>query len=64
MLVTSLPISVAGWGVREGAMVVAFGYVNVPAESAFAMSVLFGLTMLMSGIPGSILWWWSADRKR
>ncbi len=56
ILVTVVPISIAGWGVREGAMVVAFGFVNVPASASFAVSVLFGLTLALASLPGSLLW--------
>ena len=51
-----LPISVAGWGVREGAMVVAFGLVGVSAEAAFALSVLFGLIVVAIALPGALSW--------
>ena len=57
ILVTIVPVSIAGWGVREGAMVVAFGFLNVPASAAFAVSVLFGLTLAVASLPGSLLWW-------
>lgn len=59
ILVTVVPISIAGWGVREGAMVVAFGFINVPASAAFAVSVLFGLTLAAASLPGALLWWLS-----
>jgi glycosyltransferase 2 family protein len=59
ILVTVVPISIAGWGVREGAMVVAFGFINVPASAAFAVSVLFGLTLAAASLPGSLIWWLS-----
>ena len=32
LLLTTLPISVAGWGVREGAMVAGFGLVGVAPD--------------------------------
>jgi len=57
ILVTVVPVSIAGWGVREGAMVVAFGFLNVPASAAFAVSVLFGITLAVASLPGSLLWW-------
>lgn len=63
ILVTTLPISIAGWGVREGAMVAAFGLVGVPAADAFALSVLFGLAVLASGLPGGVLWLWTGRRR-
>ena len=59
ILVTVVPISIAGWGVREGAMVVAFGFIGVPPNAAFAVSVLFGLTLAAASLPGSLLWWMS-----
>lgn len=59
ILITVVPISIAGWGVREGAMVVAFGFINVPPSAAFAVSVLFGLTLAAASLPGALLWWLS-----
>ena len=59
ILVTVVPISIAGWGVREGAMVVAFSFINVPASAAFAVSVLFGLTLAAASLPGALVWWLS-----
>ena len=63
ILVSMLPISIAGWGVREGAMVTAFGFVGVPAEQAFVLSVMFGFTVMIVGIPGGVLWFLSDRRK-
>jgi uncharacterized protein (TIRG00374 family) len=62
MLATILPVSIAGWGVRESAMVVALGLVGVPAAQAFSVSVLLGLVNVASGVPGGLLW--LASRKR
>lgn len=56
MLLTSLPISFAGWGLREGAMVVALGVYGVPQEKALALSLVYGVLHLVSGVPGLILW--------
>lgn len=56
VLVSMVPVSVAGWGIREGAMVVAFGFVGVPAASALAVSLLFGLVQVAVGVPGGVLW--------
>ena len=43
MIVSVLPVSIAGWGVREGAMVVSLGLLGVDAAAAFSLSILFGL---------------------
>jgi hypothetical protein len=56
MLIATIPISIAGWGVRETALVLAFGYAGLPAEDALVVSILFGATMFAFGIAGGILW--------
>lgn len=56
ILAATIPISVAGWGVREGAMVVALGYVGVSATDAVTISVIFGLLMITAGLPGGLIW--------
>lgn len=61
MMVTLIPISIAGWGVRESAMVVAFGLIQVPRSDAIAVSLLFGMTLLVTGLPGGVLWWRTSD---
>ena len=61
LLIQTLPISVAGWGVREGAMVAMFALVGVPAEGVLAMSILFGLVLIIMSLPG--LWFWLAADK-
>jgi uncharacterized protein (TIRG00374 family) len=55
-LVAVLPVSIAGWGVREGAMVVALGLIGIPSVQAFSLSVLYGLVVMASGVPGGLLW--------
>lgn len=56
LLASVIPVSIAGWGVREGAMVVALGFAGVPSSAAFAVSVLFGLTAALISLPGAVFW--------
>ena len=56
ILILTLPISIAGWGVREGAMVAGFGLVGVAADDALALSVLYGLATLLIALPGGLVW--------
>ena len=56
ILVTTLPISIAGWGVRESATVVGFGFVGVAPVDAVALSVVFGLVLIVIGLPGGAVW--------
>lgn len=57
LLVTAIPVSIAGWGVRESSMVVVFGMVGMPTESAISLSLGFGLVVLLAGLPGGVAWW-------
>ncbi len=52
ILLTILPISLAGWGVREGAMVHFFLLIHANKEKVLAFSLLCGLTSLASALPG------------
>lgn len=56
ILISILPISIAGWGLREGAMIVAFGFVGIPEADALVVSVLMGLILIVAGAPGGLLW--------
>jgi uncharacterized membrane protein YbhN (UPF0104 family) len=55
-LLQLVPISLAGWGVREAALVVALGWFGVRAEAALAISVLVGLCLILVGLPGGLIW--------
>jgi uncharacterized membrane protein YbhN (UPF0104 family) len=54
MLIASLPISVGGWGIREGALVAGFALIGADAENVVAASICFGLSGLVSGAIGII----------
>ncbi|WP_074769944.1 lysylphosphatidylglycerol synthase transmembrane domain-containing protein [Magnetospirillum fulvum] len=64
ILIMTLPISIAGWGVRETAMVAAFGYVGVETHSALVLSVLFGLVSTATALPGGVVWLLSDIRRQ
>ena len=54
-LISSLPISFGGWGVREGVFVYGLGLIGFPMESAFLLSLQVGLVTLIAplllGVP-------------
>lgn len=52
----ALPISLAGWGVREGSMVAGFALFGVAGEDAFLVSVLIGLSVTIMALPGGLAW--------
>jgi hypothetical protein len=55
-LIHLVPVSLAGWGVREAALVVALGWFGVPAETALAISVLVDVCLILVGLPGGLVW--------
>jgi glycosyltransferase 2 family protein len=63
-LVTAIPISVGGWGVREGAMVTALGLVNIQPSIALTISIQFGLIMMVVGLPGGVLTFFDPSPRR
>jgi hypothetical protein len=56
ILIAFVPLSFAGWGLREGASAIMLAFVGIAAEPAVAVSVLLGLGTLVAGLPGLILW--------
>ncbi len=56
ILLTTLPISIAGWGIREGAMVTALHLVSIDSASALLLSILMGIVGTLVSIPGGIVW--------
>ena len=56
MLLMVVPVSIAGWGVREGAMVMGFAMVGTEAADALALSVAFGLANVVASLPGGMIW--------
>ncbi|SFV60485.1 hypothetical protein MNB_SM-5-423 [hydrothermal vent metagenome] len=55
-LLTIIPISLAGWGIREGAMVGIFMLVGADSAKILTMSILYGLLLIISALPGSYFW--------
>ena len=51
-----LPISIAGWGVREAVIVSCLNIMDVPASEALVLSVLSGLLNLVASFPGFLVW--------
>ena len=55
-LLTIVPISLAGWGIREGAMVGIFMLVGADETKVLAMSILYGMLLIIASIPGAYFW--------
>jgi glycosyltransferase 2 family protein len=63
MLITMLPISIAGWGVREASMGLAFGYAGLKTNEGVNISLLFGAVSFIVGAFGGLVWILSAEKK-
>ena len=59
---STIPISIAGWGVRESALVLAFFYAGLPESDGLLVSVLMGGAMFAVGILGGLVWRVGSDR--
>jgi glycosyltransferase 2 family protein len=57
-----MPISIAGWGVREATMALAFGYAGLPANEGVNVSLLFGIVYFIVGACGGLVWIFSAEK--
>jgi hypothetical protein len=64
ILIAAVPVSIAGWGVRENAMIAAFAYAGLPDGDGLLVSVLFGAGSFVIGVIGGIAWIFSANRIR
>ncbi len=56
MVAASVPISIAGWGVREATMVVGLGLLGVGQSDAAIISIGFGVLVLIFGLLGGLVW--------
>jgi len=52
LLMMVIPVSVSGWGLREGAAALLFPLVGFSSAEGFASSVAFGLVLIVIALPG------------
>jgi uncharacterized protein (TIRG00374 family) len=56
MLMATVPVSIAGWGVRESVMIYGLGLAKAPPEAALIASILVGLSLAAVGLLGGVTW--------
>lgn len=56
IFLTILPVSLAGWGVREGALVGLFFLIGADKATILAMSILYGLMQIVVSLPGFVIY--------
>jgi uncharacterized membrane protein YbhN (UPF0104 family) len=62
MLITMMPISIAGWGVREATMGLAFGFAGLMTNEGVNVSLLYGAVTFIVGAFGGLVWIFSAEK--
>jgi len=56
VLLIILPVSLAGWGIREGALVGFFLLIGADKAKVVSFSLLYGLTALTASLPGLLVY--------
>jgi hypothetical protein len=51
-----VPITLGGWGLREGALVVLLRFYGIGGEQALLLSLLFSFALLIGTLPGLAVW--------
>jgi len=64
LLIATVPVSIAGWGVRESTMIAAFAYAQLAQSDGLTLSILFGAASFIVGVIGGIVWMLSGLRLR
>ena len=57
ILAVVLPVSIGGWGMREGVMLAILGAMGVPAAMALAFSLMLGVIGMVAALPGLVMLW-------
>lgn len=63
LLASAVPVSISGWGVREGAIILLAGPLGVPPAEALLVSLTVGVVNAVASLPGAfvLLRWHRAD---
>jgi uncharacterized protein (TIRG00374 family) len=56
ILLTIVPISLAGWGVREGGMIGLFTLLGADLTLVLSMSIIYGLILILTSLPGLVVY--------
>ncbi|MFC0266479.1 lysylphosphatidylglycerol synthase transmembrane domain-containing protein [Kushneria aurantia] len=54
LMAMAIPLSVAGWGIRESAAALVWILAGLPAQQGVAISVTYGAVVLVSSLPGAV----------
>jgi uncharacterized membrane protein YbhN (UPF0104 family) len=55
LVLSSVPLNVAGWGPREGAAAWAFAWVGLGSSTGFTVAVVYGVLAAVTTLPGAVI---------
>ena len=55
LLAMAIPLSIAGWGVREGAAALVWQVAGLDPAQGVAISIAYGVVILLSSLPGALV---------
>jgi glycosyltransferase 2 family protein len=64
LVVSSVPVNIAGWGPREGVTAWVFGYVGLGPAAGLTVSVVYGVLAAVATLPGAVVLLAEAVRQR
>jgi uncharacterized protein (TIRG00374 family) len=56
ILLTLIPLSLAGWGIREGALIGLFTLLGADKVTVLSMSILYGIVLIVASLPGLLVY--------
>jgi uncharacterized protein (TIRG00374 family) len=56
LLISTIPISIGGWGFREGIFILSMQLINIKMETAIAISLIYAFETSVIGLFGGIIW--------
>ncbi len=64
ILISSIPISIGGWGVREGLLILILLELGANQTEATKISIIYGISLVLIGIIGGIFWVFVNNKKK
>jgi glycosyltransferase 2 family protein len=55
LVLSSVPLNIAGWGPREGAAAWAFAWVGLGSSAGLTVAVVYGVVATVSSLPGALV---------
>lgn len=56
LLISTIPISIGGWGFREGIFIISMRLIGIDTETSIAISFIYAFETSIIGLIGGILW--------